>query len=559
MGGKRRRSAVVSLRDRALAALAIGITVLAALGVFEAADAHSLSDAEAQLGTYRALDTDNLALAAGLNTQNAGLTTYVQALTLDPNTLRGLGGGREALLGDYLSGYGQVADSLARIHEESAQLGIAAQARPVTEAALAWQAWATQRRTTAEAAAGHPADAQQDAEGTALLAAFTAADQNFADQVRRATATAAAAVERQSTRHNQIFYSGLALEALVLLVLAAAVMQSVVRPLGRLTHAAEELAAGQTTRVPYSERLDEVGSLARALAAWQTSSADMVSVFERSPIGICRLSTGGVILEANPSLERMLGYSSGELDGRPYRDLTPETGHYGELVTGRRERVAVETRYQRRDGSHFWGSLTVSPVHHVDGAVDYFVAMIEDIDHRKRQEFDLLHRAGHDALTGLPNRSLFDDRLDQAVRAAHRRRGKLAVLMLDLDRFKPVNDELGHAAGDEVLRRLTDRLGTTLRDSDTLARLGGDEFAILLAEQDEAGAQATALKLLEVMEQPFEIEGQLRPIGLSIGIAVFPADGRNPAELLLAADSAMYRAKRNHSGWAIAQSVLRLA
>ena len=549
---------MVSLRDRALAALAIGISVLAALGVFEAADAHALSDAEARLATYRTLESDNLALASGMNTQAAGLATYVQALTLEPATLRELGD-RDTLLGDYVTGSGQVRDSLSRLQQESAQLGIGAEERPVASAARAWQAWAQGRRDAAEAAAGHPLDPRLDAEGSALFSAFSAADQTLADHVRGAIDIAAAAVERQSARHNQIFYSGLAVEALVLLVLAVAVMRSVVRPLARLTRTAEELAAGQETRVPYADRLDEVGSLARALAGWQTSSADMLSVFERSPIGICRLSTGGVILEANPSLERMLGYSSGELDGRPYRDLTPEVGHYGELVTGRRERVAVETRYQRRDGSHFWGSLTVSPVHHLDGAVDYFVAMIEDIDHRKRQEFDLLHRAGHDSLTGLPNRSLFDDRLEQALRAARRRRGKVAVLVLDLDRFKPVNDELGHAAGDDVLRKLTGRLGTALRDSDTLARLGGDEFAILLAEQDQAGAQATALKLLEVMEQPFEVEGQRRPIGLSIGIAVFPTDARNPADLMLAADSAMYRAKRNGTGWALAQSVLRLA
>ena len=549
---------MVSLRDRALAALAIGISVLAALGVFEAADAHALSDAEARLATYRTLESDNLALASGMNTQAAGLATYVQALTLEPATLRELGD-RDTLLGDYVTGSGQVRDSLSRLQQESAQLGIGTEERAVASAARAWQAWAQGRRDAAEAAAGHPLDPRLDAEGSALFSAFSAADQTLADHVRGAIDIAAAAVERQSARHNQIFYSGLAVEAMVLLVLAVAVMRSVVRPLARLTRTAEELAAGQETRVPYADRLDEVGSLARALAGWQTSSADMLSVFERSPIGICRLSTGGVILEANPSLERMLGYSSGELDGRPYRDLTPEVGHYGELVTGRRERVAVETRYQRRDGSNFWGSLTVSPVHHLDGAVDYFVAMIEDIDHRKRQEFDLLHRAGHDSLTGLPNRSLFDDRLEQALRAARRRRGKVAVLVLDLDRFKPVNDELGHAAGDDVLRKLTGRLGTALRDSDTLARLGGDEFAILLAEQDQAGAQATALKLLEVMEQPFEVEGQRRPIGLSIGIAVFPTDARNPADLMLAADSAMYRAKRNGTGWALAQSVLRLA
>ena len=549
---------MLSLRDRALAALAIGITVLAALGVFEAADARSLTDAEQTLATFRALEADSQALAAGMSLQDTGLATYVQALTLDPATLRGLGG-RETLLADYRSGSGQVADGLVRIRQETRLLHLERQEQPVEAAARAWQAWAQGRRTTAEANAGRPADPTLDAEGTALFVAFNTADQAFADQVRRTTAQAAAAVDRQAARHNQIFYSGLGFEALVLLLLAIAVMRSVVGPLARLTRTAEELAAGLATEVPYSERQDEVGSLARALNAWQTSTADMVSVFERSPIGICRLSTGGVILEANPSFERMLGYSAAELDGRPYRDFTPEVGHYGELITGRRDRVAVETRYQRRDGSQFWGSLTVSPVHHADGAVDYFVAMIEDIDHRKRQEFDLLHRAAHDSLTGIPNRSLFDDRLDQAVRAARRRRGKLAVLAIDLDHFKPVNDELGHHAGDEVLRRLADRLRSALRESDTLARLGGDEFAVLLAEQDEAGAQATALKLLESVEEPFEIEGQLRPIGLSIGVAVFPADGRNPAELMLAADSAMYRAKRNGSGWAASQSVLRLA
>ncbi len=548
----------MSLRDRALVALVLGITVLAGLGVFEAADARSLSEAEATLVTVRALETDNLALAAGMSAQDAGLATYVQALALDPGTLRGLGG-RETLLADYLAGSGQVTDSLARVRTGSQQLHLTARAQPVIAAAKNWQAWAQARRAAAEAAIGHPSSSDQDGGGAVLMSAFTAADQAFSDQIHQASAAAAAAAGRQAARHNQVFYGGLFIEALVLVVLAIAVMWSVVRPLGRLTRTAEELAAGQSTEVPYADRSDEVGSLARALSTWQTSTADMVSVFERSPIGICRISTGGVILEANPSLERMLGYTAGELDGRPYQDLTPETAHYGELVTGRRDRVAVETRYLRQDRTQFWGSLTVSPVHHVDGAVDYFVAMIEDIDHRKRHEFDLLHRAAHDALTGLPNRSLFDDRLDHAVRSARRRRGRLAVLVLDLDRFKPVNDELGHQAGDEVLRRLTGRLKGALRDSDTLARLGGDEFAVVLAEQDGAGAQATAVKLLQAVEQPFEVAGEMRPIGLSIGVAVFPTDGRDPAELMMAADAAMYRAKRNGSGWAAAKSVLRLA
>src|SRR5436309_1947359 len=166
MGGRRRRTAVVSLRHRALAALAIGSSVLAALGVFEAADAHALSDAEARLATYRTLESDNLALASGMNTQAAGLATYVQALTLEPATLRELGD-RDTLLGDYVTGSGQVRDSLSRLQQESAQLGIGAEERPVASTARAWQAWAQGRRDAAEAAAGHPLDPRLDAEGSA--------------------------------------------------------------------------------------------------------------------------------------------------------------------------------------------------------------------------------------------------------------------------------------------------------------------------------------------------------------------------------------------------------
>src|ERR1700738_240781 len=164
MGGRKRHRAVLSLRDRALAALAIGITVLAALGVFEAADARSLTDTEPTLATFRALETDNLVLAAGMNLQDSGLTTYVQALTLDPATLRGLGG-RETLLADYNTGSGQVADVLVRVRQESAALKVTRQEQPVEAAVRAWQTWAQQRRTAAEANAGRPVDSALDSEG----------------------------------------------------------------------------------------------------------------------------------------------------------------------------------------------------------------------------------------------------------------------------------------------------------------------------------------------------------------------------------------------------------
>jgi diguanylate cyclase (GGDEF)-like protein len=161
----------------------------------------------------------------------------------------------------------------------------------------------------------------------------------------------------------------------------------------------------------------------------------------------------------------------------------------------------------------------------------------------REKEALVSHLAYHDALTGLPNLQLFRDRLSQALHYAQRQDGGLALLYLDLDGFKPVNDRCGHAAGDAVLREVAQRIAGLLRKSDTVARIGGDEFAVILTEPGE-GAAAVAEKCREAICRPVSFEGREVSVGVSIGIAHFPVDGTTEAELLKNADAAMYRAKR---------------
>jgi diguanylate cyclase (GGDEF)-like protein len=163
---------------------------------------------------------------------------------------------------------------------------------------------------------------------------------------------------------------------------------------------------------------------------------------------------------------------------------------------------------------------------------------------RQRAEEALAQQALHDPLTGLPNRLLFQDRAQQALHAAHRDRTSCALLLLDLDRFKEVNDTLGHQVGDLVLQRVARRLQGLLRESDTLARLGGDEFVVLLPETDERGAREVGRKISAAFSGSFELGGHAVQVEPSIGISLYPADGFDVASLLQRADLAMYRAKR---------------
>lgn len=255
------------------------------------------------------------------------------------------------------------------------------------------------------------------------------------------------------------------------------------------------------------------------------------------------------IIFVNPAFERITGFTAAEAIGRNARFLLE--GDVGQLALEdlrsalRNEReTQVVLRNYRRDGTLFWNELSLAPVKDEQGTT-HFVGIINDITERKRYETQLEHQATHDALTGLANRSLLFDRLAQAMAYAERGNRWTAVMLLDLDRFKYVNDTLGHNAGDQILLTVAGRLQGTVRSGDTVARLGGDEFILVLSdvalEQDIA---VLARKIMTCLASPVKIDdGSDLFLNASIGIALFPRDGTSPEGLLKNADVAMYRAK----------------
>jgi len=201
-------------------------------------------------------------------------------------------------------------------------------------------------------------------------------------------------------------------------------------------------------------------------------------------------------------------------------------------------------RFVRPDGIVRWFKVSGVPVFDADGRFAGYRGTGSDITDQVEAETQVRHLAHHDPLTGLPNRTLFQDRLQQALAHARRSGRQVAVLQLDLDRFKDVNDTLGHAAGDHLLREAATRLLGCVRETDTVARLGGDEFAIILTELTEStGAARVAREVVEELSRPVTYHGQTIHSGTSVGVTVFPADGENPEQLLKNADIALYEAK----------------
>jgi len=269
---------------------------------------------------------------------------------------------------------------------------------------------------------------------------------------------------------------------------------------------------------------------------------------KRALNGIYRSAPDGELLSVNPAFVRLLGYETeADLRATSFHDLIADEAGPALLADQIRESEELrntEVALKAKDGPAVDALLNARAVRADDGAFLYHEGILTDISHIKRQEEQLLHLATHDPLTGLHNRREFNAILDRHLSRAKRYGGEGAVLWMDLDGFKEINDGLGHKVGDELLASLAHRMKSTIRESDVLARLGGDEFAILYPNVDSTQAQIAATRLLEAIRQHrANIQGQaIRTTG-SMGIVLFPAHGMHATELLMQADMAMYRAK----------------
>lgn len=293
------------------------------------------------------------------------------------------------------------------------------------------------------------------------------------------------------------------------------------------------------------ERLKQEVSRVSHLAAQQRQQLD--TALDAMSQGVCLFDKQGRVVVRNSRFFEIYGLDESAVPiGSSLAELMSACRAAGVTPEGQDVTVQLDKdsdiEQQLVDGRHIRISQRVMG----DGAV---ICTYTDFTAEKRAEGALLHRTLHDVLTGLPNRSLLVERVEHALAAA--RNGKdVAVMLFDIDYFKSVNDNLGHAAGDEVLRIVAERLSTCVRETDTVARLGGDEFALLLCSEQQSGNNATAVakRILDEIRKPFDIDGRPVRVGMSIGIARPPSDGATTDDILKAADVALYKAKRNGRG-----------
>lgn len=287
----------------------------------------------------------------------------------------------------------------------------------------------------------------------------------------------------------------------------------------------------------------------------EKSQDELQAIIHNVMDGIITIDEAGLMQGFNPAAERIFGYSTREVAGQNVKMLMPEpdrSAHDGYLhrythsnekrVLGVRGREVVAVR---KNGETFPMELSASEM--FLGGQRYFIGIVRDITERKETEDRIAHLAHFDYLTNLPNRASFLGILDHSVALAKRNKHMLAVLFIDLDGFKQINDTLGHEAGDLLLKGVSARFKQAIRDSDTLARLGGDEFIMLLENIGSAeSAGRLAEKVVNSLAEPFDLNGRAAKVGASIGIALFPDDSLEARELVKQADEAMYVAK--HGG-----------
>ncbi|HEY0846767.1 MAG TPA: EAL domain-containing protein [Noviherbaspirillum sp.] len=272
-------------------------------------------------------------------------------------------------------------------------------------------------------------------------------------------------------------------------------------------------------------------------------------VYQNSSEGMTITDPDGVVIDVNPAFTKITGYSRQEIIGQ----------RISLLSSGRQDRAFYEAMWQsinttgqwqgeiwnrRKNGEVYAEWLTVNSYYDADGSVFRRIALFSDITQKKRTDDLVWKQANFDSLTGLPNRLMFRDRLEQEIRKAHRAGLLMAVMFLDLDRFKEINDTLGHAVGDTLLKQASMRLSNCVRESDTVARLGGDEFTVILGElNDTKDVERVAQDILQKLCEPFVLGDEVAYVSASIGITFYPSDATELEDLLKNADQAMYAAK----------------
>jgi diguanylate cyclase (GGDEF)-like protein/PAS domain S-box-containing protein len=281
--------------------------------------------------------------------------------------------------------------------------------------------------------------------------------------------------------------------------------------------------------------------------------AKFMHAIEQTADSVLICDRDGIIEYVNAAFENTTGYTREEAIGRR-PNLVKSGRHRPEFYEGLWKMILAGQVFRgifvnrRKDGAIYREEKTITPLRNAHGEITHFVSTAKDITERFEYEERLRYLAHHDPLTGLPNRTLFVDRLSRAISRAERTGRKVAVMFVDLDRFKIVNDTLGHDVGDGLLKVAAERFTSCLRRSDTIARLGGDEFAIIIEDVSSYDPVIPVVrKIIEAFTVPCEVEQRELSVNASIGIAMFPGDGRNVSTLLKHADIAMYRAKE-HGG-----------
>jgi diguanylate cyclase (GGDEF)-like protein/PAS domain S-box-containing protein len=383
--------------------------------------------------------------------------------------------------------------------------------------------------------------------GAATWSAETDASEAFralATRIRSRLPMLAVAVAPLLVITNELLLSdqgdklgGLAADALLALVLMLCVVRQTMLLRDRDQRAGEARASADREQT----LIEDLRQSEQRFRSLVTYSSDVFLI----------IGPDGTVAYQSPAVERVLGYPADDRLGRQIFELThPDDIGFvqatiADLVATPGAEHTIELRTRHADGS--WRILEAAGRNLVeDPAVRGIVVNYRDVTERKRLEEQLTHQAFHDPLTGLANRALFSDRTDHAMRQRREER-RLAVLFLDLDDFKTVNDSLGHVAGDLVLRAVADRLAACLRDGDTVGRLGGDEFAVLVEDADSSDTQTVAGRILGAFADPFEVAGRQVRLSASIGVA-FGANATGADELMRNADVAMYTAKGRGKG-----------